>query len=96
MDMTTKIWNWHGFQPGDRVVMLVKTMGEMPEGGEVIYPPGTPAVIDRIDWYGRSQGYGVTVVIGGDQSRTIVNVFDDGDARDKGKGAQIFFRRVED
>lgn len=86
MDMTPKISSWHGFQPGDRVVMLVETIGETPEGGEVTYPPGTPAVINSIDWYGGSQGYGVTVVIGDDEDRTIVNVFDDGDARDKGKG----------
>jgi hypothetical protein len=34
MDMPPKISSWHGFQPGDRVVMLVETVGEMPEGGE--------------------------------------------------------------
>jgi hypothetical protein len=51
MDMTPKISSWHGFRPGDRVVMLVETIGEVPEGGEVTYPPGTPAVIDSIDSY---------------------------------------------
>jgi hypothetical protein len=76
--------------------MLVETIGGTPEGGEVTYQPGAPAVIDGIDWYGGSQGYGVTVVIGDDQDRTIVNVFDDGDVRDVGKGTQIFFRRAED
>jgi hypothetical protein len=96
MDMTPKISSWHGLQAGDRVVMLVETMGEMSAGGEVTYPPGTPAVIDSVDWYGGSQGHGVTVVIGDDEDRAIVNVFDDGDARDKGNGTQIFFRRAED
>jgi hypothetical protein len=51
-------------------------------------------VINSIDWYGGSQGYGATVAIGDDEDRTIVNVFDDGDARDEGKGRQIFFRRA--
>ncbi|HEX5999756.1 MAG TPA: hypothetical protein VFZ16_10225 [Hyphomicrobiaceae bacterium] len=92
--MTPKISSWRGYQPGDRVVMLVETMGDMPKGREVIYPPGTPAVINSIDWLGSSQGYGVAVIIGEDD-RTIVNVFDDGDVRDKGRGAQSFFRRAD-
>jgi hypothetical protein len=98
MDMTPKISSWHGFRPGDRIVMLIETMGEMPEGGEITYPPGTAAVINGIDWYGGSQGHGVTVVIGDDEDRTIVNVFDDGDARDRdrGEGTLFFFRRAQD
>ena len=82
---------WHGFKAGDRVVMLIETMGETDDGDEVVFAAGTTALIDQVDWFGPSQGSGVHMTIGtGDLS--IVNVFDD---EDVGFYGHVPFTKVE-
>ncbi len=74
------IQEYRGFKMGQKVHMKVDTTGGLPDGGEVTFPAGSPAVIDAIRDFGGRQGIGFDVVIWShDPEQTIVNTFDDGD-----------------
>ena len=81
---------WNGYKPGDKVVMLIQTMGETPDGEEVVYSADTPAEICAVRHLGPKQGWGVEVLIG-EEDRTIVNVFDDADLAREGL---VWFRKA--
>lgn len=63
---------------GDRVTMLVSTMGADAEGVERIHPEGAGATIDCVDTLPAPQGFAVHVCVG-EGDRAILNVFDEGD-----------------
>jgi hypothetical protein len=69
-----------GFKVGQRVRMLVETMGCDHESEEHTVPAGAIATIDSIDRYDNNQGINFTVVIpvpGKDDEYNIVNCFDE-------------------
>jgi hypothetical protein len=70
---------WNGFRPGQRVKLLVETMGADHKDIEHTMPAGAIGIIDHIERYRPPQGVGVTVWIPVDEKndRGIVNVFDE-------------------
>lgn len=79
--MSIKLGEYAGFSVDQRVYLRKTTQGStfVEVGGddredEITYPAGSPALIDRIEDFGGSQGIAFTVQIG-----EITNVFDQGD-----------------
>lgn len=69
-----------GFRAGQRVRMLVETMGADANDEERTYPVGTEAVIDTIEYLNEKQGVSFALVIGPtDGDEAIVNCFDQED-----------------
>jgi hypothetical protein len=82
---------WRDFAAGQRIIMLVETRGATADDDEVVYPIGSPGIIDATVDFGAFQGKGAHVTIGvGD--RAICNSFDDGDVEELGA---IPFRRFD-
>ena len=70
-----------GFKVGQRVKMLVETMGADHEDIEHTLPPGTEAIIEGIEMLAVPQGLAFTLWIPVNEleGRGIVNVFDQAD-----------------
>lgn len=90
MSRRTTLQTWRDFTSGQSVIMLVETKGATVDDGDIVYPPGTPALIAAIMDFGEYQGMGVDVVIGAGE-RTICNSFDD---RDVERSGSVPFRLV--
>ncbi|WP_316196684.1 hypothetical protein [Bradyrhizobium sp. SZCCHNS3053] len=72
---------WHGFTPGQDVVLLEETIGDDHEGIEHTMPAGAIGTVDHIERYTNDQGVAVHVIIwvNNERDRSIVNVFDEMD-----------------
>jgi hypothetical protein len=82
---------WNGYAVGDKVVMLVETMGCTPDDEEVIYSSQSAGEIVAVEDFGPVQGRGVEVAIG-ESDRAIIQVFDDRDVSEA--GGVVWFRKA--